>query len=308
MADIPRPNYDYDVNKLVKAYENAVLKIAKELERIDLIDFSRAHSIAVLSEVSKVLIELDETTIDWVEKVVPMAIIEGATTAILALEVVTSIEDAEKIVKFNKFNKELVKVMIADTQTDLLAISQNVDRRVRNAVRQVFAETVRNNYAAGINGRKTINQQTIDGLKKKLGDAVNIGIIDNAGRRWKPQDYVDMLTRTKLMYAYNEAHTNEAISRGAFYGVISSHGATDACRYHEGRIVKLSEEAEGDFPTIEQLRGSGQIFHHRCKHHVSSFRSIELLPQPVREKATRQAEIGNKALSTGKRNPELSTN
>lgn len=303
--NIPLTDYDKDIEKLINEYKKAVVKISNELERIDVSDLSRAHSMAVLSEVGNILVELDASTKVWIEEYFPLVILEGAASAMVALELVGSMEEAKKVVKFNKFNKELVEIMVADTQTDLLAVTQNVNKKVRIAVRQVFSESLRSNYAAGINGRRTINRETLMGLRKTLGDAVNTGIIDSAGRRWKPEDYVDMITRTKMMNAYNEAHTNEAVSRNAFHGVISSHGATDACRYHEGRIVKLTPEAPGDYPTIDELKASGQIFHPRCKHSFSAIRSVDLLPESVKEKADKQSELGTKALATGKRNPVL---
>src|SRR5690606_27854204 len=104
------------------------------------------------------------------------------------------------------------------------------------------------NLAAGINGQRTLRREILTKLRRDLGNAVDTGIIDAAGRRWKPEVYAEMLSRTKLHAVNREARINEAISRGAFYGRISTHGATDACRKYEGMIVKLVREAEGEYP------------------------------------------------------------
>jgi hypothetical protein len=192
----------------------------------------------------------------------------------VALGVVDTITEAQQIVKFNRVNAELVKAVIADTQADLLAVTQNIDRKVRATVRQVVSESMRQNLAQGINGRRTMNADTLSGLRAKLGDAVNTGIIDASGRRWRPEVYVDMVTRTKMMRITTEATINEAVQREAYYGVISSHGAKDLCRNWEGKTVKLVAEAPGDYPYYGDLPNR-EIFHPRCRHSISPVRVPE---------------------------------
>jgi hypothetical protein len=301
--ELPAPSYEYEIEQLVSYYKRAVRDILRELESVDLTDFQRANALAVLKDIADILAELDDNATAWVEENIPKAALDGVARAIVALGVAETLDEARTIAKFNKLNRELVKAVVADTQSDLLAVTQNMNRKVKAAVRQAVAESMRSNMTRGINGRKTISADIVVEMRKRLGKAVNTGIIDAAGRRWKPEDYVDMVTRTKMMFAHNEATRNEAISRGAYYAIISSHGAVDACRFHEGRIIKLTPDAPGDYPTFEQLRETGQIWHPRCRHVYTVFRSIDRLPDSVREKAEKQAELGNKAIATGKRNP-----
>lgn len=271
---IPEPVYDYEIGRLVRAYKNAIADTLAELDRIDIANMSRANSAAALVEVTKVLRGLNEESAAWVAENVPKAVQDGVLTALVSLDE----ETADKIVKFTKINRELVEAVIADTQADLLAVTKNVERRVRTAVRQVTAESMRANMAKGINGRRTISADILAGLRKKLGDSVNTGIIDAAGRRWKPEVYVEMVTRTKMAETHREATFNEAIGRRAYYGRISRHGATDACRNWEGRIVKLVRDAPGDYPYIGDLPRR-EIFHPNCRHVVSPIRDPKLLAQ-----------------------------
>jgi len=282
MREVPTPNYEYEIEKLVRAYKRAVSDILRELDRLDLTDISRANAQAALAEVARILSSLNEESALWVAENIPKAALDGVAGTIFALGVADTLEEARTIAKFNRMNKAMVDAIIADTQSDLLAVTQNVERRVRAAVRQVTGESLRANMAKGINGRRTINRDTLEGLRKKLGDSVSTGIIDAAGRRWKPEVYVDMVTRTKMMAAKNEAVTNEALARNAYYAVISSHGAKDACRFHEGRIIKLSQDVPGNYPTYEQLRSSGQIWHPNCRHTLSPVRNPDRLPENVR--------------------------
>ena len=264
-------NYDKQVEELVRYYKQAVERIKSELDRFDLTDFSRANQLATLKSIADILKGLNEDSAQWVADNIPMAARAGVADAIVALGVVSTVAEAQQIVKFNRVNKELVAAAIADTQADLMAVTQNVERRVKATVRQVVGEAMRQNLAQGINGRRTMNADIMTGLRGKLGDSLNTGIIDSAGRRWKPEVYVDMVSRTKMARMTMDATINEAVDREAYYGIISSHGAKDACRNWEGKIVKLIADAPGDYPYIGDLPNR-EIFHVRCKHTVSPVR------------------------------------
>jgi hypothetical protein len=301
--ELPSPNYDYNARQLAAVYKRSVRDILRELERMDLSDLSRANTKATLAEIAKILRSLNKTSAKWVDDNIPLSAREGVARSLVNLGVAATLKEAETIVKFNRMNQNLVSAAVADTQSDLLAITQNIDRKTRSAVRQAVSESMRANVSAGVNGRRTISRDILDSMRKSLGDSVNTGIVDAAGRRWKPEVYAETVARTKLQNVHVEATTNEAIRREAFYAVISSHGATDACRYHEGRIIKLTPDAPGNYPTYEELRATNQIFHPRCQHSINVVRTADLLPPSVRDKAEKQAETGRKAIATGKRNP-----
>jgi hypothetical protein len=266
---------DEQTEQLVDAFKRAIQRIQNELNGIDLTDFQRANANAVMASISEVLTNLNEEAAAWVEANVPLAARAGVAESIVALGVVDTLAEANTIVKFNRVNKALVEAVIADTQADLLAVTTNVERKVRSAVRQVTSEVLRENLAAGINGRKTIRGEILANLRSKLGASLNTGIIDSAGRRWDPSVYTEMLTRTKLMRTHIEATMNESVSREAYYGKISAHGAKDACRNYEGRVVKLTADAPGNYPYIGNLIGGRDIFHPNCKHVVSPIRNPE---------------------------------
>ncbi|MGF9711635.1 phage minor capsid protein [Paenibacillus naphthalenovorans] len=260
------PTYEYEIAALVAAYKDAVGRIKRELERLDLAGLSRANAEIALAEIARILASLNEESAAWVAANIPAAARGGIVNTLIALGVAETAEQAQALVKFNRMNANMVAAAIADTQADLLAVTQNVDRRVRSAVRQAVADSMRANMAAGINGRRTISRDILTEMRRSLGSAVETGIIDAAGRRWRPEVYVDMVTRTKMAATYNEATTNEAIQRGAFYAVISRHNATDACTKWEGRIIRLTAEAPGDYPTYSEAKATGEIWHPNCRH------------------------------------------
>lgn len=258
--EIPTATYDYEIARLVRYYKQALRDIEAELYRLDLTAMERTQVLAVQKEIASILSELDGNAAAWVEENIPIAVRDGIVRSIVALGVVQTVEEARNIVKFNRMNRDLVKTAVADTQDDLLQVTQNVNRKVRTAIRQVTAEVFRANLTQGVNGTATLRREIMQGLRKQLGDSLNTGIVDAANRRWKPEVYAEMVVKTKMAAAQREAAINDGLAREAYYGVISSHGAKDMCRGWEGRIIKLAPDAPGDFPYIGNLPRR-DIFH-----------------------------------------------
>jgi hypothetical protein len=277
----PIPTYEYDISILLGYYREALQKISNELNRIDLTNFQRAQLLVTQKEIADVLTDLDVRTKAWVASTIPKAAEDGIIYSIMTLGVAETVEEAQKIVVFNRLNRDFIKTAVADTQDDLLQVSQNIERKVRTAVRQVTAEAMRSNLTQGINTTDSIKRDILRDLRARLGDSINTGIIDAVGRRWKPENYVEMVTQTKLAQTQRESAVNDALGRNAYYGVISSHGAKDLCRNWEGKVVKLTPDAPGDMPYYGSLPNR-EIFHPRCKHVISPVRRLDRLPENIR--------------------------
>jgi hypothetical protein len=283
--NVPQPQYERDTSRLAEYYQKSVRDILVQLDRVDLTNATKANQRVVLAEIAKILSQLNDDALAWVEENIPLAARDGVATSLVTLGLAETFDEALKVVEFNRLNKSLIETAIADTQDDLLQITQNMDRKIKTTIRQSVAEVMRSNMAQGINGRKTISREILAELRSKLGDAVETGIIDAANRRWKPSVYAEMLTRTKMMQARMEATVNEAVSREAYYGTVSRNGSKhDDCRKWEGKIVKLVDSAPGNYPTLSSLRGQKTgIFHPSCQHQVLPVRDPSLLPQSIKE-------------------------
>lgn len=280
--EAPRPNYDYDVTRLTQEYEKALRGIQAELNSLFLTDFERAQIVAVEENIRSILRDLRRYGNDWAKVAVTKSATNGVATTIYALGLTNTFEDALKIAKFNGVNKRLVEAIIADTQADLLAVTDNVSRKTRAAVRQVSADVLRGKSTAGINGTQSLQQAVTKGLREKLGNAADTAIVDAAGRRWKLKTYTEMLARTKMMEAHKEATVNEALSEDVQYAVISRHRASDACAKWEGKVVALTWDAPGNYPILSELPRN-EIFHPNCKHLVTPVRRPDRLPDDLQE-------------------------
>ncbi|WP_337102344.1 phage minor capsid protein [Paenibacillus sp. YIM B09110] len=258
-------SYEDDVKDITGAFGGAVDDIKRELEQMPL---DRRGANAATKKIGGILKSLTGKASSWVDRVIPKAAKNGVSRALNALGLGKKNEEPP----VNRANSELISSTSEDTYADLLAVTQNIDRRTKAAIRRAVADAMRANMAAGINGRRTINADTIANIRKELGAAADNAIVDAAGRRWKVETYVDMVTRTRAMKTQIDATINESLARGVRYGVISKHGAKDACGRWEGRIVKLVRDADGPYPFIGDLPRR-EIFHPNCRHVISPVRN-----------------------------------
>jgi hypothetical protein len=106
---IPEPNYDYEISTLVNYYKDALKKIGAELNRIDLTNFDRAQLLVVQKEIKDALDELNSRTNDWAAATIPQAAEDGIIRSIIALGVANTVSEAQKIITFNRLNRDFYK-------------------------------------------------------------------------------------------------------------------------------------------------------------------------------------------------------
>ncbi|MCY9546789.1 EndoU domain-containing protein [Lysinibacillus xylanilyticus] len=270
MREVPQPDYDYDVKKIQKAYTKALKDVQNELNNLFLTDFESAQIIAVEKSIRNILSDIEKYGNEWSAVALTKSATEGIASTIYTLELTKSYEDALKIVKFNTVNRRFIAAAIANTQSDLLAIIQNMERQSKVAIRKATVEAMRAKLANGINATSDISKE----IRERIINATGVAIIDARGNRWKVENYADVVARTNMMNAHREASINEALSEESYYGRISRHGAKDACSEYEGKIVKLVANAPGDYLYIGDIPRK-KLFHPRCKHLISPLRDPE---------------------------------
>lgn len=306
--DLPLPNYERDVKEIVRIYKAAINEVILILERLSTYgkskSISRAEMTAVLVELSALLLEVDKEAEKWVKERIEKSFLNGQAEVLIAIGEAKTIEEALRLVSASMLVNHAKEALIADTFDDLLYANNKMKRETIKMVRAVVAEQMKIKAAEGM-GRKTIKKGIIEALTKKeirerFDVEGNVAIIDKLGRRWKLQTYTEMVTRTKLLQAHTEGTRVEALERGVDLAIISSHGATDACRHFEGQIISMNGFTEG-FPTYEELRRTNLIFHPNCKHKITPIRDISLLPPEVRARFEEGKNNAERVLQAVKR-------
>jgi hypothetical protein len=109
-------------------------------------------------------------------------------------------------------------------------------------------------------------------ISKQIADMIRnkgiYGLVDKGGRTWTPENYADMLVKTKLTEARNNGLMNSLLQIGQDLVEVSAHGATDACAAWEGRILSITGRSKL-YPSVQDATNAG-LFHPRCKHTLNS--------------------------------------
>jgi hypothetical protein len=278
----PKQSYEYEVNKLVSEYKQAAVNLKTLLLNANLNTLTARERQRLLAEIVKILRALDASAEDWIEEHIPKAYQDGQAAALVSIGEAATLAQAAEIISKNKLNTDFVAAMIADTMDDLLMMTHNTEVQVKRAVRKIVGEQIRSNVTQN-EGRKSMERDVKKALRKELERASNFAIRDRANRVWSIEAYSDMVVRTKIQQARLEGTTNEALSREAYYAVISTHNSKHlSCRRWEGKIVKLTADAPGDYPTLAEVRATGGIFHPNCQHQIYPTRDVSLLPEQIR--------------------------
>lgn len=284
---VPAPSYERDERQLVKYYKNAFKAITNQLAAGLSNGIEAAHAASLLNQVGFILRELDSNTQQWTEATISRAFNDGQARAIYNIGEAASLREAASKASFSMLARNNVEALINDTYTDLLAATQNTERKIKQLVRTAVGDTIRVKAIEQLGRRTTRNavteRLTRAGMSQRLQDEAWVGIVDKAGRRWNLSTYTEMVVRTKLQQAHLEGNRVEMLERGIDLAVVSSHGAKDACSLYEGMVISMNGMTPG-YLTYEDIRSSGDIFHPNCQHTVHALRDFSLLPQSLQEK------------------------
>jgi hypothetical protein len=291
--EVPEIKYDKDVERLLSYYKRSYLLVVKELIR--LLETDSWHILieqqaSLARQLRLILEENDKVVLPELEKMLRETFVRGQAEALLSLGEATTLAEATKGVAFSMLAKQTVDKMIEDTFEDVLALTDRTDKRIKKTIREVAGQVMRINAIQQIGYETTKKEIMTKLLKKGFSKEIKknfVGVTDRAGRKWKLDDYVSMLVKTKMQQAYCEGVRAECIERGIDLAVISSHNAKDACRHFEGMVISMTGATKGLY-TYDELRRSNKIFHPRCKHTITPLRDISLLPEKLRKKHEEQ--------------------
>lgn len=261
--------YDYDVKKLIDFFLDAQKKTTDLLDSLYKEDkITRAMLISREKQIDVIIKQLETSGLLWADQAMNKAALEGVAETLVSLGLVETVSEALAVASLSATNQAYLIAQIASTQTDILAVTQNMSRQSKSAISQAYANELRAQLASGSNSHRELKKSVQQAIRKENARGIDTAIIDRANRRWKVEDYVDMLLQTKAMEAHREASINAGLEEGALHARISKHGATDACARWEGKTVKLSPNAPGDYPYVGDIPRR-ELFHPRCKHILS---------------------------------------
>lgn len=276
-ADIER-----HVNRVVRRVGSARIEMEDILRDLEISGLNRRKKRQVIRKINAILDRLDADLRVEAEDITQQTFEHGRSLTLVALGIAASVGAAKRMIRSDRGANNAQKAVRSDaydTLTEnLLAATQNTRNHVKREIRQAAATTLRE----GDRNQQGARAQIRD-LRQRLSDSANLAITDQAGRRWNLDDYTEMAIRTKSAEMQVEGERTEALREGVQYGIVSTHSdPCSRCRPWEGRIVKLTTDAPGDYPTLENARASG-LLHPSCKHLVTPVSDFGLLPNRLRE-------------------------
>jgi Phage minor capsid protein 2 len=291
--EVPEIKYNKDIERLLSYYKRSYRLVVNELIR--LLETDSWHILveqeaSLARQLRLILEENDKQVMPEIEDLLRKTFVRGQAEALLSIGEAKTLHEATKGVAFTMFARKTVEKMIEDTFEDVLALTDRTDKRIKQTIRDIAGQVMRINSIQQI-GYETTKKEIMEKLLKKgFSKEIKknfVGVTDRAGRKWKLDDYVSMLVKTKMQQAYSEGVRTECIERGIDLAVISSHGAKDACRHFEGMVISMTGATKGLY-TYDELRRSNKIFHPNCKHTITPLRDISLLPEKLRKKHEEQ--------------------
>lgn len=240
--------------------------------------FSQKDADRSLKQIKEITQSMYDYNSKWIEKHISMAGKDGMVLALTSMGLIKPPNDMFDVLKlrtttnWNSVSKKTTDSIIARLQNDMKMVTDNVQRRAMQSVREIIAENFRQSVIQKKIKSGTISDRSVAQLKQLYGDKVNHVITDTLGRKWKMKDYVDTIVQTAMMEATNQSLMAAGISHGKTLGVITHAPNTkDMCRFHQGRIIKLDDSINEPYPSYHELQSSGQVFHMRCRHRVDIF-------------------------------------
>ena len=132
---------------------------------------------------------------------------------------------------------------------------------IKTALKQDQLTITRHSLLNGVSRKVALEE--VRGML--VANTIRTEFVNKIGSRYNSKSYFEMLGRTVISQFGNEVYQDTLIEHGIDLARISAHGATDRCRKWENRIISLTGATPG-YPTLQDSKESGDIWHPRCKH------------------------------------------
>lgn len=296
----PTPSYERDLEELETYYTKALNRLVRQLEQVEPTELLKQQIYqSQIQQIIHILRDLNGETREWFERILMESFSHSYASSLVTSGFADSLVEAKGSQQFSLMNRNRIESMISDTFTDVLKAHSVMEENMKQLVRDVQAEVLKENVALQRNtatSARDIRARLLrEGFSRSLIEEEWKGIVDASGRRWDLTTYSKMAARTKLQQSHVEAQRLQALENDTDLAIISSHGATDACRHFEGMIISLEGRTPG-FRTYEELRNSQLIFHPNCGHSVHTIGDVEALPEAVLRKAIEANKTATHAL------------
>lgn len=166
-----------------------------------------------------------------------------------------------KVARDLSIHADSVNALLSDAYLDFASGMNGLVKGAEQKLNEAIKRQIRGKILAKEIAGQNIAEVSRD-IKKLLGDKGFNVLIDRGGHSWTLKRYTEMLARTHVIKASNEALINRAGQFGVDIVQVSSHGgACPICVPYEGTLYSLSGQSE-NYPALN----IGMPIHPNCRH------------------------------------------
>lgn len=252
------------IEELRKAYQRSQKRLLAILNQVDITDFNKARTQALLVQVNAEIIALNKLARNWAKEGIPEAYRRGFDLSAERLKKM----NVTRFVSFDaKIHSSAVSTLIDDVTVTMLTANQtiknNFSRFIRTTQQRILEDKeISKNIAAGLiqgEPRRAISDTLLNEFRKQLGNEQFITI---NGRNYRPDAYSRLVARTRTREASTQASINTGLQYGLDLQQVDVHTLDDCdvCKQYMGRIYSVSG-SHPDFPRLTEK----PPFHPNCK-------------------------------------------
>lgn len=252
------------VDELAAMYRKVQKELTQQLRSVNLTEFQKYRTDAVLRQVDDTLTSLGVRSRKWVKEAIPASYDRGMDVCAERLKQL-------KVTRYVNYDAQIhtsaVGTLIDDVTLDFLqateSIRTNVRRYIRATQQKILEEKqISKSIAEGLikgETRKQTSDRILLQFKKRMDEERYIVI---NGRNYRPDKYANLLARTRT----REATTSGSVNTALYYGVdlmqVDVHaGSCEYCMQFQGRVYSIS----GNHPYFPELV-ERPPYHPHCKH------------------------------------------
>jgi len=263
-----------ELNSLAGIYREATGDMLQVLADASATLAARRRATEHIRQYQRALAEMRDEAAAWIEVNIPRAYNIGLE---FADEGIANMRQAGVNVRrrqyqvFAQVHVEAVQAISVEMQRTMDFAAAKIGRRVGDEFRRVGMEEVARGAAEGLT-RVDVSRA----IERRLVSEVGPFFEDAAGRKWRLDNYSEMVARTTTRETMTQGTINRLKEHRIQLAQVSAHVADDFCIYYENVIVCLYGE-HPDYPDISAIEG-GPPFHPRCVHVLTPF--VEALADP----------------------------
>lgn len=289
----PRPLLEQASIRMQKVFTKTYIEISKKLRTS--LDYNRNPEFSAISiymlykYLERHFEELNKNIENKVSDEIEFAYYLGFAMGLMSFYDSTGIEYTfESVMKeVPTMIDKTVLINVKDvTMKDLLQVTRNTEYSVKRFIQDVMTKHLNVKQMKNM-GRTDLANLLVKELEgKKLQTAIEdnmIAIIDNAGRRWKVNTYIDMVVQTKAHQVYVQGLQDFAAQNngnGDLARIPVNPTTVDACLNFEGLIISMTGATAG-YRTYAELKATNLIFHPRCRHHPKPYWDVNQIPKDI---------------------------